>query len=400
VNQTISEDRSVSSTAIPELRYRYHEVAPESISVPVSELLKRLPPECLGDGDPGKRSVDLPCGELLGGNTPRLPLGLLHDLLPDFVRLPEGRDRGERISLPGGWLALHFRLKSERVALSAETTSEDVETDREEAEPVVERVKEQEDARESSVHISLDRESDDLPSLEEISIGPRREHLIVDVVSTPVLDDRPTLRGTPNRKRPPRHGIFASLPIFKRRAPEEVTPSAKFAAGKEDASVELALEPLWKLAPQDRLADPDALQALFMTDEKLTLDRVIALAGDLPGLRACVLAHGEKVICTSKTPAGIDLQTLSSQAMTMLSQIRDSSANLGLGAVPAVTLHAEHGALSFLHNGELCLLVLHGDRGFVPGVRERLQDMLTHLSSAKALPAGPETPAGIEPPKP
>ena len=392
----------MSHAATTEPRYRYHEVAPESISVPVSELLKRLPAEYRGDGDPGDRRVDLPCGELLGGNTPRLSLGLLRDLLPDFVNLPEGRDRGERITLPGGWLAIHFRLKSVRVALAGgeshgtASEAEVVEEVPEETDAADQSAEEQEPGRDTSVHISLNRESDDFPSLEEISIGPRREHLIVDVVSTPVLDDRPTLRGTPNRKRPPRHGIFASLPIFKRRTPEEGAAPAKPPAETEDTSVALALEPLWKLAPQDRLADPDALQALFMTDEKLTLDRVIALAGDLPGLRACVLAHGEKVICTSKTPAGIDLQTLSSQAMMMLSQIRDSSANLGLGAVPAVTLHAEHGALSFLHDGELCLLVLHGDRGFVPGVRERLQEMLTHLSSAKALPAGPEAPSAIE----
>jgi hypothetical protein len=78
--------------------------------------------------------------------------------------------------------------------------------------------------------------------------------------------------------------------------------------------------------------------------------------------------------------------------MTMLAQIRESSAGMGLGAVPAVTLHAEQGALSFLHNGELCLLVLHADRGFIPGVRERLQEMMGHLSEAKpALPSPGES---------
>jgi predicted regulator of Ras-like GTPase activity (Roadblock/LC7/MglB family) len=229
--------------------------------------------------------------------------------------------------------------------------------------------------------------------------------VIVDVVTTPVMEERRTLKGTPNRKRPPRHGIFASLPIFRRRTPEELPATAERPALESRVaegipSMPLALEPLWKLSPHDQMADPSALQALFMTEEKLTLDRVMTLAGDLPGLRACVLAHGEKVICTSKTPAGIDLQTLSGQAMTMLSQIRDSSANLGLGAVPAVTLHAEQGALSFLHNGELCLLVLHTDRGFVPGVRERLLEMLTHLSSAKALPSVPDVPSVVEAPQP
>ena len=149
-----------------------------------------------------------------------------------------------------------------------------------------------------------------------------------------------------------------------------------------------ALERLWKLDPQDLIADPAALQAIFMTEEKLTLDRVMSMAGHLPGLRACVLAHGDQVVCASSAPAGMDLRNLSTQAMNMLTQIKESSEKMGLGAVPAITLHADQGVLSFLHQGELCLLVLHADRGFVPGVRERLQEMLGHLSNAKALPSG------------
>jgi predicted regulator of Ras-like GTPase activity (Roadblock/LC7/MglB family) len=140
------------------------------------------------------------------------------------------------------------------------------------------------------------------------------------------------------------------------------------------------------LDPEEQIEDPSALQELFMTEEKLTLDRVIGLAGQLPGIRACVLAYGDQVVCASYPTTGLDLQTLSGQAMTMLSQIREASDKMGLGAVPAVTLHAEQGALSFVHKGELCLLVMHADRGFVPGVRERLQEILGHLSNAKALP--------------
>jgi predicted regulator of Ras-like GTPase activity (Roadblock/LC7/MglB family) len=172
----------------------------------------------------------------------------------------------------------------------------------------------------------------------------------------------------------------------------EVMPAVSPAPASDPGSKALAVEPLWKLDPQDRLADPSALQALFMTEEKLTLERVISKAGELPGLKACVLAHGDRVLCTSNASTGIDLRTLSGQAMTMLAQIRESSAGMGLGAVPAVTLHAEQGALSFLHNGELCLLVLHADRGFIPGVRERLQEMMGHLSEAKpALPSPGES---------
>jgi hypothetical protein len=212
---------------------------------------------------------------------------------------------------------------------------------------------------------------------------------------------------TTDQNQAQRRSLFESLPIFRRRKEEipaveaiqkmpvekgEVMPSALPETASDPRSKALAVEPLWKLDPQDRLADPSALQALFMTEEKLTLERVISKAGELPGLKACVLAHGDRVLCTSNASTGIDLRTLSGQAMTMLAQIRESSAGMGLGAVPAVTLHAEQGALSFLHNGELCLLVLHADRGFIPGVRERLQEMMGHLSEAKpALPSPGES---------
>jgi len=39
--------------------------------------------------------------------------------------------------------------------------------------------------------------------------------------------------------------------------------------------------------------------------------------------------------------------------------------------------------VSFLHAGELSLMVLHADRGFVPGVRERLRDVLSALAGAR-----------------
>jgi hypothetical protein len=66
--------------------------------------------------------------------------------------------------------------------------------------------------------------------------------------------------------------------------------------------------------------------------------------------------------------------------------MRSSSAKMGIGAVPAVTVHSEKGPITFFHEDDLCLLVLHKDRGFVPGVREKLQQVVSELSQAR-LPA-------------
>jgi len=374
-------------------RYRYREEAPEVISVPAAELVARLPEELRGESVAEGLHIDLPCSEILQGSVPRISLGLLGELASGLVRIPEGRDHAEKIALPPGWIALHFRMVTRREELPTEPEKEASPAAIEPlaVDPVAEAPKTVVPEKEVTV---LDVEPVAAPVTE-----PDRENEGPSIITPEELKEVPVAA--------PKKGFFSSLPMFRRTDPAETIPVTAAVpilepakpfqekpaqeesvppVDKELVPSAPVLERLWKLDPQDELADGSALQALFMTDEKLTLEKVLSKAGELPGLDACVLAHGEQVICASKAPVGTDFQTLSGQAMTMLSQIRDSSEKMGLGAVPAVTLHADRGVVSFLHQGELCLLVLHADRGFVPGVRERLQEVLTHLSEARPAP--------------
>jgi predicted regulator of Ras-like GTPase activity (Roadblock/LC7/MglB family) len=369
-------------------RYRYREEAPEVISVPAAELVARLPEELRGESVAEGLLIDLPCSEILHGSVPRISLGRLGELASGLVRIPEGRDQAEKIGLPPGWIALHFRMVTRREELPTEPEKA--------SSPVIIEPLVIDPVAEAPKTVVLEKE------VTVLEVEPVAEPGAEPVRGNEELKEEPVSA--------PKKGFFSSLPMFRRTEPAEKIPASvpvpiveptkpveeKPAqeesappVGKELVPSAPVLERLWKLDPQDELADGSALQALFMTDEKLTLEKVLSKAGELPGLDACVLAHGDRVICASKAPAGTDLQTLSGQAMTMLSQIRDSSEKMGLGSVPAVTLHADRGVVSFLHRGELCLLVLHADRGFVPGVRERLQEMLGHLSEAR--PALPPT---------
>ncbi len=408
--------------------------------MPVGELLSRIPSDYRrGDIPEGNDRVDLPCADLLQGNTPRLSLGILGSLLPGLVVVPEG-GHGTSLDLPAGWIAGHYRLVTlcEEIP-PADLPEEDAAMPNEAVKDTVADSKDNDPPKEEEAPSIASEKKAEVTVVSESSgqepKGEVEEALPVDEVKTQlprkadkaeraetkVGESKEEAADLPARK----PGFFASLPIFRRRhareasessAPthdeagespsvivEPVTPVTEPAMPaskpKQDPPSEaalirveasesapvVALEPLWKFDPQDQLADPSALQALFMTEEKLTLEGVVSKAGELPGLNACVLAHGDRVICASKTPAGVDLQTLSGHALTMLSQIRESSSKMGLGAVPAVTLHADQGVVSFLHKGELCLLVLHADRGFVPGVRERLQEMLGHLADARPM---------------
>lgn len=131
------------------------------------------------------------------------------------------------------------------------------------------------------------------------------------------------------------------------------------------------------------LVNQDDLQAIFLTEETLTPERIIELCGGFPGINSCVLTSGGGVIASHNVPDSIDPVSLSAHALEMIRAMRESSAKMGVGAIPAVTIHSEKGPITFFHEDDLCFLVLHKDRGFVPGVREKLQQVVHHLAQAR-----------------
>ncbi len=139
------------------------------------------------------------------------------------------------------------------------------------------------------------------------------------------------------------------------------------------------------------IVEQEPLQALFLTEETMTVNRVIELCGGLPGVNSCVLAHGSIVVASHNVPESVDLVSMSAHASDMLKAMRDSSARMGVGTVPAVTLHTEKGVISFFNREDLTMLVFHKDRGFVPGVREKMAAVLGELTKARlTLPVGGE----------
>ena len=177
-------------------------------------------------------------------------------------------------------------------------------------------------------------------------------------------------------------------------AEQPVKELALAAPAQEAILVETEHLPRSESKRSAEIPDQDALQALFTTEEFLSVDRVVELCGGLPGIKSCVLAHGSAVLASHNVPESIDLVSLSAHALEMLAAMRQSAARMGIGAVPAVTIHSEKGPITFFQQNDLCLLVLHKDRGFVPGVREKLQQVVEHLSEANlALPVGVSRPA-------
>lgn len=169
--------------------------------------------------------------------------------------------------------------------------------------------------------------------------------------------------------------VSAPAPIVQAIAPEKseavFVETEHFPQGGKDIPTEIP--------------EQDSLQALFLTEDVLSVERVIELCNGLPGIKSCILTRSGSVVNARNVPDSIDLISLSANALEMFRALRGSCAKMGIGAVPAVTMHSQKGPITFFHEQDICLLVLHKDRGFVPGVREKLQMVVEELSKANLL---------------
>jgi hypothetical protein len=177
-------------------------------------------------------------------------------------------------------------------------------------------------------------------------------------------------------------------------AAEKPTDEPAEPARPQETPVEPAAEaptPAWKRVPKPvpapvALADlrvpaeaEARLQQIFLTEEELPVSHLIALAGALPGLQGCVLVRGAESVRSPGVPVGLDVPSLATGTADLLTNLGKPS---GLHFQPAITLYAESGPVSLLHAGNFRLLVLHRERGFLPGVREKLATALEILARA------------------
>ncbi len=118
------------------------------------------------------------------------------------------------------------------------------------------------------------------------------------------------------------------------------------------------------------LIEQEPLQAIFMTDELLDLPRISQLSAVLPGVSGCLIVAGESFAQGGERPAGLDARTLrelGAKLAATADAVHDS-----LRPERTFTIYGGKRALSIFARDTLCLCVVHGTRGFLPGVRERL----------------------------
>ncbi len=326
----------------------YRSAAPQTLRLKLADIEDLLPPELLLRPIAEDETVDFPAAHILAHIVPSLSLRLLAELRPDLIEPARGVVR-----LPAHRVAKAYGLLETRGSTPSEPDD----------------FLFRDEIPSPSAHLGKILSPDEKPEA-EVKLLP------AEPVEAPA---------EPESEPPPRRlaEIISNLPTFQR-----VTETTF-----------LTLKPLAPEAPQTAMAaesdlsDQHALQALFMTDENLSTGRVVELCGGLPGIQSCILTSENQVVASHNIPEGLDIVSLSSNAAAMLRAMHEASAGMGIGEIPAVTLHTASGPLSIFQKERLAMLVFHGDRGFVPGVREKMTAALTELTRAPlALPS--PTPEG------
>lgn len=126
-------------------------------------------------------------------------------------------------------------------------------------------------------------------------------------------------------------------------------------------------------------ADEGVLQALFMTEDEMDAKGLVKLVCQMPGVNGCAVMFEDGLRLAGNFPDG-DTEGFSAMAPPFYKKAARFVSELELGSLLTFTLHTDNGLLSFFMHDNICLSVRHTGRGFVPGVREKLEIVTRELA--------------------
>jgi hypothetical protein len=176
--------------------------------------------------------------------------------------------------------------------------------------------------------------------------------------------------------------------------PEEAIPTPFRAHAEEDAKrfsrVPAGGTANETPAPKDeppQIADESdlkKLQAIFMTDEPLDLTKTIDKVAELPGLRSCILSTTDGIKLAGNLGDPEQEKAISTLLPELFQRTLVKLEGLRAGTLETITLYYDHRQLSTFVQGKLCLTVLHDNKPFKPGVREKIQAVISELAALRA----------------
>lgn len=123
-------------------------------------------------------------------------------------------------------------------------------------------------------------------------------------------------------------------------------------------------------------ADPNAeeqllLRALLGTDEFLSVDRIVEMTSELPGISACALIRGREVLADSASTKTQDSKNFRTQAPEVAQNLRALAPLIGISDAETFTLNTDSRLITLCFPGQSTLCILH-DREPTLGLRDKL----------------------------
>ena len=171
------------------------------------------------------------------------------------------------------------------------------------------------------------------------------------------------------------------LDLEEKPAEVETTPEAK--APEPEAP---AIETPESAAASDRTLPAPAkgkdseLQVLFMTEEELDAKTVVKLVSQMPGVDGCTVMFGDGLRLAGNFPSEESAEGFSAMAPPFFKRAKNFTLESGIGKLQAFTIYTDGSPCSFLMHDDICLAVRHSGRGFMPGVREKLEIVVRELA--------------------
>ncbi len=122
------------------------------------------------------------------------------------------------------------------------------------------------------------------------------------------------------------------------------------------------------------------LQVLFMTEDELDAKAIVRFVSLMPGVNGCAVMFGDGLRLAGNFPDDNQAEGFSAMAPPFFKRAKNFATESGLGTLQAFTLFADNAPCSFLMHDDICLAVRHSNRGFMPGVREKLEIVVRELA--------------------
>ena len=123
-------------------------------------------------------------------------------------------------------------------------------------------------------------------------------------------------------------------------------------------------------------------------EEELTLQEVVRLAGQLPGVDGCMLAMSDGLFLTGQLPDRLDQNTVSVFAPQLFKKVGRYMRELRVGQIRRLTIFTDQQPISIFRAGDVYLIVVHDVTHFSKALLrrcERISEEIARLCRQRAV---------------